>query len=269
MPMMQANGCNFYYEMAGKGPDIVFIHGEIHGLEYWEYQVAEFANDHRCFTYNRRGHARTQWTDYGFSLVNQTRDLSALIEKAGIERPVIVALAFGTTIAASYAIQNPGKVRGLVLGAWSELHDALQYFERWATYSEQAAAILEKQGHDALIAFLRENGGKTIYKVIPVDSPVREKVIQMFASHPLAEYQRGMLEFGLSVPDLVPEFRKLDLPVLGLCGTKDPYPDQPQVLSGMKGFREAPMIEGAGRFVQWEKPAAFNAAVRDFISGLD
>ncbi len=90
----------------------------------------------------------------------------------------------------------------------------------------------------------------------------------MFASHPLAEYQRGMLEFGLSVPDLVPDFRKLDLPVLGLCGAQDPYPDRPEVLSGMKRFREAPMIADAGRFVHWEKPAAFNAALREFISAL-
>ena len=76
----------------------------------------------------------------------------------------------------------------------------------------------------------------------------------MFASHPIEEYRRGMLEFGSSVPDLVPAFRELDLPVLGLCGADDPYPDKPEVLAGMKGFREAPSIAGAGRFVHWERP---------------
>src|SRR4051812_37569671 len=232
MPIINANGCDFYYEQQGQGPDMIFIHGEIHGMEYWEHQLADFSTDHRCLAYNRRGHAKTGWTDYGFSLNNQTRDLERLIERLGIERPIIVALAFGTTIAANYAIRNPGKVRGLVLGAWSEMHDALQYFERWERYTAQAATVLETQGRDALISLLREEGGKTIYKVIPVHSPVREKVIQMFASHPLGEYQRGMLEFGLSVPDLVPAFRDLDLPVLGLCGSEDPYPDQPQVLAG-------------------------------------
>jgi 3-oxoadipate enol-lactonase len=269
MPMIQANGCDFYYETSGTGRDIVFIHGEIHGLEYWEYQIPELAKDHRCFAYNRRGHARTGWTDYGFSLVNQTRDLEHLIDKLGIEQPIIIAVAFGTTIAANYTIRNPDKVRGLILVAWSEMHDALHYFERWERYTWQAATVLETQGRDALISLLREEGGKTIYKVIPVNSPVRERVIQMFASHPLGEYQRGMLEFGLSVPDLVPIFRGLDIPVLGLCGSDDPYPDQPQELSGMKRFREAPQIQGAGRFVHWEKPAEFNAAVRKFIETLD
>ena len=39
MPTIQANGCDFYYELEGEGPDLVFIHGEIHGLEYWEHQI--------------------------------------------------------------------------------------------------------------------------------------------------------------------------------------------------------------------------------------
>jgi pimeloyl-ACP methyl ester carboxylesterase len=119
------------------------------------------------------------------------------------------------------------------------------------------------------VALLREHGGRSIYGVIPVDSPVREQVIQMFASHPLEEYKRGMLEFGLSVPDLVPEFRTLDVPVLGICGDWDPYPDRPDVLRGMRRFNEASRIPGAGRFVHWEKPAEFNAAVRAFLQTLN
>jgi 3-oxoadipate enol-lactonase len=268
VPTVDVNGCSFYYEMQGTGPDLVFVHGEIHGLEYWEHQLHEFARDHRCFAYNRRGHAGTQVTDYGFSLVNQTRDLEQLIERFGIERPVIVALAFGTTIAASYAIAHPDRVRGLVLGAWSELHDAMQYFHRWEKYNQRSAQVLETQGREALISLLREEGGKTIYGVIPREGPVREKVIRMFASHPLEEYRRGMLEFGSSVPDLVPAFRALDLPVLGVCGADDPYPDKPEVLVGMRHFREAPAIPGAGRFVHWERPHEFNAAVREFLRSL-
>jgi len=268
MPIINANGCDFCYEQTGNGQDIVFIHGEIHGMEYWEHQISEFSKNYRCLAYNRRGHARTGWTDYGFSLVNQTRDLAALIEKLEISRPIIVSLAFGTTIAASYAIENPDKVKGLVLGAWSELHDALQYSDRWAAYNARSAAVLEKEGREAMIDMVRKEGGKTMYMVIPVDSPVREKAIQMMMGHPIGEYQRGMVEFGLSVPNLVPAFRKLDLPVLGICGTDDPYPDQPEILRGMKNFREAERIPGAGRFVHWEKPAEFNAVVTDFIRSL-
>jgi 3-oxoadipate enol-lactonase len=268
VPTIEANGCNFYYELQGQGPDLVFIHGEIHGIEYWEYQIPELARDYRCFAYNRRGHAKTQLTNFGFSLVNQTRDLAALIDQLGLVRPVIIAVAFGTTIAANYAIQYPERVKGMILVAWSELHDSLQYFQRWKQYNEEATRVLETRGRDALIALLRADAGTRIYKVIPIDSPIREKSIQMFASHPIEEYRQGMLEFGSSVPDLVPAFRKLELPVLGLCGGNDPYPDQPEVLAGMKQFREAPAIPGAGRFVHWERPQEFNAVVRAFLKSL-
>ena len=80
--------------------------------------------------------------------------------------------------------------------------------------------------------------------MIPLEEPVREKAIQLFASHPIEEYRTGMLEFGSSVPDLVPAFRRLDVPVLGLCGANDPYPDKPEVLAGMKNFRESAVHSG-------------------------
>jgi hypothetical protein len=33
MPLINANGCDLYYEMEGQGRDMIFIHGEIHGLD--------------------------------------------------------------------------------------------------------------------------------------------------------------------------------------------------------------------------------------------
>lgn len=269
MPHVIANDCSFLYELEGQGQDLVFIHGEIHGLEYWEHQLPEFSRDHRCLAYNRREHVGTAAKEYGFSLTNQTRDLAALLDRFGMRRPVIVAVAFGTTIAANYAIQHPDRVKALVIVAWSEMHNAPLYFGRWETYSEKVAQVLEREGREALIEFLRREGGKTIYRVIPVDSPVREQCIRMFAAHPLEQYRRGMLEFARSVPNLVPQFRQVKVPVLGVCGANDPYPDQPEVLAGMANFAETKPIAGAGRFVRWERPAEFNRLVRDFLRSCE
>ena len=32
MPTAHVNGCEFYYEVAGSGTPLVFIHGETHGI---------------------------------------------------------------------------------------------------------------------------------------------------------------------------------------------------------------------------------------------
>ena len=265
MPTIRVNGCDFRYQLEGQGPDIVFIHGEIHGLDYWEHQIAEFSRDHRCLAYDRRGHGGSGMPSYGFSVVNQTRDLVQLLDHFRIERPIIVALAFGTTVAANFAITCPERVRGLVLAAWSELHDAMAYFSRWEEYGLRAADVLENEGRQGLESLLREEGGKTIFKVIPLQSDVREKAVRLLASHPIEEYRRGMLEMGSSVPNLIPQFCTLDVPVLGVCGTEDPFQDHPELLSAMKSFREAAPIEGGGRFLQWERPREFNRLVRQFI----
>lgn len=269
MATIRVNNCDFQYELSGAGRPIVFVHGEIHGMQYWEEQVAEFSRDHTCLIYNRRGHTGTEWTNYGFSLVNQARDLAGLIEALGLERPIIVALAFGTTIAAQYAIDHPEKVAGMVIGAWSELHDAPRYMEVWTAATKRVVPVLEHDGRHALIDLLRKEGGKSIYRVIPKEEgPFREKVIQMMASHPVQQYRQGMLELGNSVPNLAPRFSQLDIPVMGVCGQDDPYPDQPEMLKGMKNFHEAPSIPGAARYVNWQRPAEFNHAVRKFVETI-
>ena len=266
MSLVNANGWEFDCEIVGKGPDIVFVHGEIHGTEYWEHQIGEFALDHRCFVYHRRGHGRTGAPGGGYELENQRSDLEALIGHFDIVRPVIVAVAFGTAIAVDYTIRHPEQVRGVVMVAWSELHEAGKYFDRWAAANREVVRILKEQGRDALIDYLRREAGRSLYTVIPLDSPIREPCIQMFARHPAEEYERGMLEFAVSVPSLVEPFTRLDTPVWGVCGSLDPFPDQPDTLADMAGFRELPPIAGASRFVQWEKPDAFNAILREFLA---
>ncbi len=266
MAKVHINGWDFDCQIRGEGPDLVFIHGEIHGTDYWEHQISEFARDHRCLTYNRRGHFGTGAPEYGYSLENQTRDLEGLIDHFAIQRPAIVAVAFGTTIAANYAIRHADNVRALTFVAWSELHEARLYFDRWVKANERVCAILETEGREAMLDFLRREAGRSVYMVINTDSPIREKCIQLFGRHPLHEYRTGMLEFATSVPDLIKPLEDVTVPALGICGDKDPFPDQPEQLAGMTNFREAPMIEGAGRFVQWERPEEFNALLREFLN---
>ena len=266
MPTVRTNGCDFHYDLRGQGPDMVFIHGEIHGMDYWEHQMAEFSRDFRCLAYDRRGHAGTPATRFGYSVANQARDLRDLLDHFGMQRPIVVALAFGTTIAANFAIDHPERVRALVIAAWSEMHDARSYLQRWEQSGVRAADALDAGGREALVELLRAEGGKSMFKVIPPEgSPLREAAIQLLASHPADEYRRGMLEMASSVPVLIPRFRQLDIPVLGLCGTEDPFPDQPAQLTGMRSFEEARPIPGAGRFLHWEAPQAFNQRLWQFI----
>ncbi len=263
---VRVNGCDFNCRVEGDGPGIVFIHGEIHGLDYWAPQIEAFSDRYTCLAYDRRGHAGTGMTDYGFSVENQTVDLLGLVEHFGLEKPLLVALAFGTTIAANFAVNHPERVSGLALIAWGELYEARSYLERWQVAGRAAADALEAGGRDGLVAFLREHGGTRYFKVIPPEGhPFREPVIQLLANHPVAEYRTGMLEMAASVPDVIPRLETLDFPVMGINGTADPFIEDPARLAGVRNFRQVEPVEGAGRFLHWECPDIFNARLTDFF----
>src|SRR5487761_1017132 len=104
MPFATLNNCRFDYDVQGKGRAIVFVHGENQGPEIWEYQVPDFSLDFKCVNYARRGHGKTELSEYGYSVENQTYDLIALLDYLEIDKAVLVSAAFGTTIAANFAL---------------------------------------------------------------------------------------------------------------------------------------------------------------------
>lgn len=56
MAIVTGNGCDFTCLIQGVGAELVIIHCEIDGAAYWQPQLVEFARDHRCLVYERRGH---------------------------------------------------------------------------------------------------------------------------------------------------------------------------------------------------------------------
>ena len=268
---VHVNGWDFNCRIEGEGDgkkgSIVFVHGEIHGLDYWDSQIEAYADRYTCLAYDRRGHAGTGMPDFGFSVENQTVDLHALVDHFGLERPLIVALAFGSVVASNFAVNHPDRVSGLALIAWGELYEARDYLARWEIAGRASAEALEAGGREALVELLREHGTTKYYKVLPPKGhPFRERAIQLFSNHPAGQYRHGMLEVASSVPDLIPRMEQLDIPIMGINGTEDPFIEDPARLAGIPNFRQVELIEGAGRFAHWEKPDEFNERLSAFFS---
>jgi 3-oxoadipate enol-lactonase len=271
MPIARVNHFGFHYETAGNGDPIVFIHGETHSTRLFEAQFPHFAGRYRCFAYDRRGHAQSEVPLYGYSLWNQTHDLKCLLDFAGIDRAVIVAVAMSTTIGASFTLQYPERVKALVLCSWYEL-DGFPLLEARRKAHQMSFAdlhlkmreILLERGRDGLEGFMEENHA-TFLPIFPPDKPeVRRKLIEIFACHQPEHYvQSG--EFYTSMPNIRAKMHEVACPVLGICGTDDPSPDKPELLADVPDFRQA-WIRGARRFTMMEYPDAFNAVLDEFLA---
>jgi pimeloyl-ACP methyl ester carboxylesterase len=273
MPIANVNACAFYYEIAGSGPDVIFIHGEDHSIALFERQIAHFAKSHRCIAYERRGHGRSQLTPYGYSLHNQTLDLTALLDYLQVRRCAIVAVAMATPIATCFALAHPERVAGLVMSSWYELDgyplmEARRRNKHPSTFGEfhmREFEIMRDLGPKGLIElFLRE--GDALLPILPTDREVRERVVQMITSHAPEHFIKAA-EYYTSMPCLTARLKEIACPILGICGTDDPSPDNPELLAGVRNFEQV-WIPGARRFAMMEAPEAFNAAVERFLARL-
>jgi pimeloyl-ACP methyl ester carboxylesterase len=269
VPSARVNNCEIYYELHGSGPVLAFIHGESHGIEMFERQIPHFARRFTCLTYYRRGHGRSELASHGYSVWNQSLDLEALLEHLGIERMVIIAVAMSTTVAVTYAVRRPERVRALVLASWYEL-DGYPRLERrrgkhGLSFAEQHLRMFEiqrTQGREALIAELEEGADKFL-PIFPRDPTVRSEVIRMFASHAPQHYVQSA-ELYTSIPNLIPQMDRIDCPILGICGDDDPSPDNPELLRHLPNFKQV-WIKGARRFTMMERPLEFNSALEQFL----
>jgi 3-oxoadipate enol-lactonase len=273
MPIANINDCRIWYEANGTGPDVVFIHGEDHGIEMFDQQVAQLSEQYRCIAYYRRGHGRSELTPYGYSLRNQMIDLAGLLDYLDVEHPVIVAVAMATTIATSYTLEYPDRVRGLVLASWYELDGyplmerrrAKKYTTTFAELHMQMFQIVREHGQQGLIDHMTKEGDAFL-PILPKDPTVRERVMRMMSSHLPDHYIRAA-EFYTSMPNLVPRLKDIKCPMLGICGEDDPCPDDLQLVEGAKSFTQV-WIPAARRFTMLESASAFNSALKEFIEAL-
>lgn len=273
MPYLRANGCDFYFERSGSGAPLVLLHGETHSIDLFPDQFRTFSREYDCLMYDRRGHARSQVTPYGYSLWNQTHDLKCILDTLGIDRIVLVAVAMSTTIGVTFALHHPERVKALVLCSWYELDGFPRLEQRRKAHSMSFAElhltlldVLQRQGRIGLEQYMEENH-KWLFPIFPPDNPeVRAELIRIFACHQPSHYAQSG-EFYTSMPHLTSEVGKLTCPILGICGSDDPSPDRPELLAHAQNFRQE-WIAGARRFTMMENPSAFNETLLRFLRSL-
>jgi pimeloyl-ACP methyl ester carboxylesterase len=177
-----------------------------------------------------------------------------------------------TPIAVSFALAHPDRVEGLAMSSWYELDGyprmELRRSKHPSTFGEfhmREFETLRDHGPEGLVELFRREGD-ALLPILPIDHAVRERVMAMIASHPPEHFIKAA-EFYTSLPNLTPRLKEITCPLLGICGTDDPSPDDPALLAGVGNFEQA-WIPGARRFAMMEAPAAFNDALARFLERM-
>src|SRR5262249_40591820 len=110
MPFATASdGVKLFYEEAGKGTPIIFVH-EFGGSHWsWEPQLNFFARRHRCITFAARGYPPSD-VPKGVESYSQERaadDVVDVLTAAGIDKAHVVGLSMGGFAALHVGLRHP------------------------------------------------------------------------------------------------------------------------------------------------------------------
>jgi pimeloyl-ACP methyl ester carboxylesterase len=118
MPHIKAaDGVSLYYEEAGKGTPILFVHEFMGEYRSWEAQLRYFSRCYRCIAYNARGYPPSdvpeKIEDYSFE--HQRADILAMLDGLKIDRAHVVGLSMGAFAAFYFGMQWPERALSLTL----------------------------------------------------------------------------------------------------------------------------------------------------------
>ncbi|GLY34519.1 alpha/beta hydrolase [Amycolatopsis sp. NBRC 101858] len=120
MPTMTVNGLRTNVQLvpAGGTETVVFLHGmgtDSLASFYLTLAPPVAAAGIDVISYDLRGHGKTERPVRGYTLGDFVADLDDLLTQLGVDRPVhLVGNSFGGTLAYSYAVANPDRVRSIV-----------------------------------------------------------------------------------------------------------------------------------------------------------
>lgn len=111
------NGIELSYVDEGSGDPVVFVHGSMSDLRFWEPQRTSFSRHFRFIAYTLRYHGTSGWPDEGknYSAATHAADLAAFIRALNLGQVHLVALSYGGLIAATMALDHPELLRSLTL----------------------------------------------------------------------------------------------------------------------------------------------------------
>jgi 3-oxoadipate enol-lactonase len=109
---LETGGVRLRWRLEGSGPAIALLHGWALDLECWDPLAALLTPRFTVLRFDRRG--------FGLSaglpdIHSNVGDLVALLDTAGIKRPILLGMSQGARLALHFALAHPARTRALVL----------------------------------------------------------------------------------------------------------------------------------------------------------
>lgn len=266
------DGVRLYYEEAGQGTPIVFVHEFGGTLQSWEPQLRHFARRHRCIAYAARGYPPSDVPDdvERYTQARAARDIAAVLDAAGIERAHVVGLSMGGFAALHFGLDFAARATSLVVAGAG--YGAEKQFESYfREVSLEVAAQFERQGSEQFAKTYSLGASRVQFQ--NKDPRGWREFAELLGRHSevgAASTMRGVQARRPSLYDLEARLRTMDVPTLVMVGDEDDHCLQP----GIYLKRVIPacgllVLPKTGHTINLEEAALFNQLVGEFIATVE
>jgi 2-hydroxy-6-oxonona-2,4-dienedioate hydrolase len=245
-------------------PPLVLLHGTGGHLEAFVHNVAGLARTHRVVAYDLPGHGWSAAPDRSYEIAGYARHLEALLDGLGIDAAAVVGQSLGGWVALHAAIEQPHRIRRLLLVG-----------PGGTTMDPAVMARIREDSRDAVRNPTVESVRRRVRLLMP-DPPdeLVETRLRIYAQ-PGAE---AAMEHLLCLQD--PDVRRRNLlsdddlravaqPALLVAGETDrvvPVEAVARIDELLSNSRLAVMA-GCGHWPQFERPDEFNELATAFLDG--
>lgn len=269
---LAADGVRLFWEEAGSGTPIVFVH-EFGGNHWsWEPQMGFFARRHRCVAFAARGFPPSEVPEdvAAYSQAQAADDIVAVLDAAGIGRAHLVGLSMGGFAVLHAGLRHPDRVLSIAAaGAGYGAEKAHEAYFRGV--SDKVAASFETRGAPDFAPVYAEGASRVQFQAKdPRGWALFAERLARHSARGAANTMRGVQMRRPSLYDLEAGLRAMAAPLLVMVGDEDDHCLQP----GLFLKRTVPacglaVFPKSGHTLNLEEPALFNQLLAEFVAQVE
>jgi pimeloyl-ACP methyl ester carboxylesterase len=268
MPTLTTDdGVKLYYEEAGSGTPLVFVHEFAGDLRSWELQMQHFSRLYRCIAYNARGYPPSEVPQSveRYSQDRATDDIRAVLDALKIDKAHIVGLSMGAFATLHFGVRYPERALSLTIAGGGYGAHPAQY-EKFQTDAKANAQLIRDKG---TAYFAANYGHPTRIQLKNKDPRGYAHYVKLLGEHSVEGSANTMLGYQARRPSLyglTEEMKKIPVPTLILAGDEE----EPCLEACLLMKRCIPkaglaLLPKSGHTINLEEPALFNRLVEDFL----
>jgi pimeloyl-ACP methyl ester carboxylesterase len=266
------DGVKLYYEEAGSGTPVVFVHEFAGDHRSWEPQMRFFSRYYRCIAFDARGYPPSDVPSdpEKYSQARARDDIRDVLRHLKIDKAHVCGLSMGGVAALHFGISYGARAFSLVVGGCGYGAEPAKR-EQFRAETNAAADQIEQQGMKEVAK--RYSLGPTRVQFQNKNPRGWREFADQLAEHSTqgaALTMRGVQARRPSLWELVDGMKAIDVPTLILTGDEDDPCLEPSLL--MK--RTIPtaalaVMPSAGHTINIEDPEEFNRLLFNFLAAVD